>query len=147
MNILEYRKGNHSVYGLQYHIVLVTKYRKKCMDDEISEFLKQDVTRLINGMEGNVIEVNTDKDHIHILAELSPKRSIQDIIGVLKGCTARNVKTKYGGRLSKFYYGEKYSFWSNSYFISTTGGACLDVIQKYIEQQGIVRPKGRPKKK
>lgn len=145
--IMEYRKGNHSVYGLQYHIVLVTKYRRRCLDAEISDFLKQDICRLINGMEGNVLEINTDMDHIHILTELSPKRSIQDVIGVLKGCTSRNVKTRFKDNLSEYYYGDNYSFWSASYFISTTGGVNLDVIKKYIEQQGQApRPKGRPKK-
>lgn len=144
---MEYHKGNHSVFALQYHIVLVVKYRKKCINSEIAQFLKNDITRLINQMEGRVIEINTDKDHVHILAELSPKRSIQDIIGVLKGCTSRNVKTRYKIELGNYFYGEKYSFWSDSYFISTTGGACLDVIQKYIEQQGQPkRPKGRPRK-
>ena len=144
---MEYRHGNHSVYGLQYHIVLVTKYRKKCISPQMAEFLKEDITRLIRLLEGDVLEVNTDLDHVHILAELSPKKSIQDVIGVLKGCTARNVKTKFQEELKEFYNGEKYSFWSNSYFISSCGGVNLEVVKKYIEQQGGKRPKGRPKKK
>ena len=70
---MEYRKSSHAVYGLQYHIVLVTKYRRKCINEEIGDRLKKEIIRLIEGHEGHVVSIETVCDHVHILAELSPK--------------------------------------------------------------------------
>lgn len=96
---MEYRHGKHSVYSLNYHIVFVTKYRRPCITEEIGDFLKAEIIRLIESMEGHVSEVEYHRDHIHILAELSPKHAISEQIGVLKGVTARNVKKDMGTRL------------------------------------------------
>ena len=70
---MEYRKSSHAVYGLQYHIVLVTKYRRKCINEKIGDRLKKEIIRLIEGHEGHVISIEAVCDHVHILAELSPK--------------------------------------------------------------------------
>lgn len=93
---MEFRHGKHSVYSLNYHIVFVTKYRRPCITEEIGDFLKAEIIRLIESMEGHVSEVEYHRDHIYILAELSPKHAISEQIGVLKGITARNVKKRYG---------------------------------------------------
>ncbi len=93
---MEFRHGKHSVYSLNYHIVFVTKYRRPCITEEIGDFPKAEIIRLIESMEGHVSEVEYHRDHIYILAELSPKHAISEQIGVLKGITARNVKKRYG---------------------------------------------------
>lgn len=142
---MEYRKGNHSVYGLQYHIVLVTKYRKKCIQGDLKNYLLDALRENIEGKEGSVLEINSDVDHVHLLVELSPKYAIKDIMANLKGATARKVRNRFAGELSA-YYRDSTSFWSNSYFISTTGGDSQEVIPKYIEGQGTQkRPPGRPR--
>ena len=143
---MEYRKGNHSVYGLNYHIVLVTKYRKKCINEELGERLKAECIRLIEGREGRVLEIETDQDHLHILAELSPKYALAESIGILKSVTARIMRRDYAGYLSQFYWGD--SFWSDSYFVASSGGVTMETLRQYVEDQG--KPKkgrGRPPKK
>lgn len=138
---MEYRKGSHSVYGLQYHIVLVTKYRKKCIQGKVKTYLLNALEQNIEWKGGRVLEMNSDLDHVHMLVELSPNYAVKDVVANLKGVTSRMVRKLYKEELSGYYW-DSDSFWSDSYFISTTGGACLEVIQKYIEEQG--KPKRRP---
>ena len=137
---MEYRHGKHSVYSLNYHIVFVTKYRRPCITEEIGDFLKAEIIRLIESMEGHVSEVEYHRDHIHILAELSPKNAISEQIGVLKGVTARNVKKRYGDQIAKYLW--KGQFWAPSFFIATAGGVTLDVLKRYVAEQRTGPSKG-----
>lgn len=83
---------------------------------------------------GSLTEGNHDKDHIHLLLDMPPTCKMDDFIGMLKNTLARNVKKRYGDYLEQYLYGS--SFWSDSYYLSTTGGANLDTVKQYIEQQG-----------
>ena len=131
---MEYRKSSHAVYGLQYHIVLVTKYRRKCINEEIGDRLKKEIIRLIEG-------------HVHILAELSPKYAVANEIATLKTVTARVLRRDYEDYLKQFLWGD--NFWSRSYFVATSGGVTLDVLKEYVETQNRKpgRPHGTKKKK
>lgn len=91
---MEYRKSSHAVYGLQYHIILVTKYRKKCINEEIKDRLKKEVARLID-------------DHVHILAELNPKYAVANEIATLKTVTARIMRRDYDDCLKQFLLEDK----------------------------------------
>jgi putative transposase len=141
---MEYRKNYHCIYGLEYHIVLVTKYRKKVLNEEISKFLKQEIERILIKIGGRLIEVETDLDHVHILAELGPKLAVSEYVRILKTATARLIRNRFKEELKDTLYGD--SFWSNSYFISSTGGVTIDTIKKYVENQGKPAKMGRPKK-
>jgi putative transposase len=136
---MEMKKGNHSVYCLTYHVVFVVKYRKKCITPEIGNYLLDNAKRLLQLWDGELIEGNTDQDHIHLLISMNPKYELARYIGVLKNSLARNVRNQYSEYLKQFLWGD--SFWSDSYYIATTGGVNLDTIQKYIENQG------KPKRK
>ena len=137
---MEYKRTTHSVYGLQYHIVLVTKYRTPCINHELSERLKSEIIRLIEQREGEVISIETAIDHVHILASLSPKYAIANEIAMLKSVTSRILRRDYGDYLKQFLW--KGSFWSQSYFIASSGGVTLDVLKQYVENQN--RRPGRP---
>ena len=137
---MEYRKSSHAVYWLQYHIVLVTKYRRKCINEEIGDRLKKEIIRLIEGHEGHVISIEAVFDHVHILAELSPKYAVANEIATLKTVTARILRRDYGDYLKQFLWGD--NFWSRSYFVATSGGVTLDVLKEYVETQN--RRPGRP---
>lgn len=130
---MEYHRTTHAVYGLQYHIVLVTKYRARCINEEIGERLKLEFHRLIEGREGRILSIEVMPDHVHILAELSPKYAIASEIAMLKGVTSRILRRDYGDYLKQFLW--KGSFWSASYFIASSGGVTLDVLKKYVEGQ------------
>jgi putative transposase len=137
------KKGNHSVYCLTYHVVFVVKYRKKCITPEIGNYLLDNAKRLLQLWDGELIEGNTDQDHIHLLISMNPKYELARYIGVLKNSLARNVRKQYSEYLKQFLWGD--SFWSDSYYIATTGSVNLDAVQKYIENQG--KPKRKYTKK
>ena len=118
---MEYRRSSHAVFGLQYHIVLVTKYRRKCIS-------------------GEMISIEAVEDHVHILAELSPRYAVSNEIATIKTVTARLLRRDYEDYLKQFLWGD--SFWSRSYFVATSGGVTLDVLKEYVETQN--RKPGRP---
>ena len=141
-----YRRTGHAVYLVTYHIVLVTKYRCRCLDGELVESIKADFTRMIGANKGRVHAIECDRDHVHILAELPIDQPVAKFIGVLKGATSRNARGDYGEQLSKFYWEkEKWSLWSDSYFLASTGGVTLDVVRRYVESQPTKkRKRGNP---
>lgn len=128
----EHRYG-HSVYSLTYHIILVTKYRRPVLTGAVAEKLKSECVRLIRSMGGQVTEIETDNDHVHILAELSPQRALSDQMNVLKGVTSRILRRDHGDELKKMLWGS--SLWSESYYIATAGGVTIETLKKYVESQ------------
>lgn len=100
-------------------------------NEEIGDRLKKEIIRLIEGHEGHVVSIETVCDHVHILAELSPKYAVANEIATLKTVTARILRRDYGDYLKQFLWGD--SFWSRSYFIATSGGVTLDILKEYVE--------------
>jgi len=130
----DFKKLYHCVYNLKYHLVLVTKYRKKCITSSIMIRLKEIFSELCKKWECSLIEFNGEPDHIHILLELNPKIALSTFINNLKTVSSRYIRKDFINHLSKFYY-KNPVFWSRSYCILTCGGAPLSVIKQYIEQQ------------
>lgn len=130
---MELKKNRHAVYGLTYHIVLVTKYRKKCINEDVFLYLKDYIERIISDWNGELLELNHDVDHLHLLVDLPPQQAPSKAICSLKTVTSRGLRKEFPDYLSQFYW--KDSFWSDSYLVLTTGGATIDVIKKYIENQ------------
>ena len=114
---------------------MVTKYRHKCITNDIFNAVKRKVESVIENWNGSVIEINHDKDHIHMLVELPPQIAISNAVCSIKTVTSRLVKKEFKEYIEKFYWKE--SFWSNSYLALSVGGATLDVVKKYIEEQGL----------
>ena len=133
----EYTHTAHAVYALEYHIVLVVKDRKPCLTGGVAEACKRECARILEHYEGKILQMEMDVDHIHILVSLGTKYSIKEIVNVLKGVSARMLRRDYGETIRKYLW--KDSFWSDSYFIASSGGVTLDVLKKYVEQEG--RPK------
>ena len=139
----EYHKLRHCVYRLDYHIVLVVKYRKQCITDEIGTFLVDRSRIVAEAFGGDLIEGKADLDHLHLVISLPPAVCISDFVASLKNTTSRMVRKQYAEYLKQYLWGN--SFWTDSYFISSTGGAALDIIMKYVESQG--NPKRAYRKK
>lgn len=120
---------------LQYHLIFVTKYRKKILDDRISAKIKTIIEELCvkNRWELITIEVG-ESDHIHIMLKLAPKFSISKVVQILKQMTRYYVWQDFPS-LRKHYW-KKDLLWSSGYFCSTTGEASAETIKKYIESQG-----------
>ena len=134
MDIQELRTLYHCIYSENYHLVLITKHRRKCISPEMLVRLKKISTRIISTWEGELLEFNGESDHVHLLLSIPPKVAPSALVNNLKTVTARLIRKEFAGALAKVY--DKPVFWSRSYCIITCGGAPLSILKQYIEQQG-----------
>lgn len=126
-------KGYHCVYDLNYHLILVTKYRREVITDAISNELRNIFTKTGSRYGIDVKEFNHDKDHLHILFTAKPTTEMSKFLNVYKSQSSRLVKQQFP-EIKTQLWEEK--FWSRSYFLATTGGVTRDIIQRYIQSQG-----------
>jgi len=130
---MELDSNNHSVFMLWYHLVLVIKYRKKVITNDISECLQKMFVRISADYNITLQEWNHDIDHVHILFRAHPNTELSKFINAYKSASSRIVKKDYP-QVRKYLWKE--FFWSRSFCLLTTGGAPIEVIRKYIESQG-----------
>ena len=124
----------HCVYNLQYHLVLVTKYRRKVINQPIITKLEEHFKYLLNDRwESELLEFNGEPDHVHLLISLNPKVEPYKLVNNLKTVSSRIIRRDFPEQVDKFY--RKPVFWSRSYCIITCGGAPLSVLKQYIENQ------------
>ena len=127
-------RNHHSVYLLTYHLVLVTKYRRKVITQEIFDELTNIFEKISLKYGIELQEAYWDNDHIHILFEATPTTSLVKFINSYKSASSRLIKKDFPEIRDKLW---KSVFWKTGYFITTTGGANIETIQKYIQQQRI----------
>ena len=125
-------KNQHSVYALTYHLVLVIKYRKQVINQQIYDRLINIFLRISKSYRINLQESNFEPDHIHFLFKAKPDTSLMKFINAYKSASSRLIKKEYPHIKKKLW---KEAFWKIGYFISTTGGANIETIRKYIENQ------------
>lgn len=125
--------NNHSVFLMHYHLILVVKYRRKVIDEEISNSLKEIFERIQTKYNITLQEWNHDKDHIHVLFKGNPNTEISKFINAYKSASSRLIKKEYPQIRKQLW---KEYFWARSFCLLTSGGAPIEVIKKYIEQQG-----------
>jgi putative transposase len=133
---MEYRldKGCHSVYSLQFHLVLVTKYRKKVLVGKLAQRLKEIVEEVAKHFRVRIIEQETDKDHIHILFSGRPTLTLSRFVNSLKSVTSRKLRKEFPEVMKKELWGGK--FWSQSYFIASVGQVKPEDVKRYVQSQG-----------
>ena len=124
----------HALYNLEYHVVLVTKYRKSCINDAVFKSIKTQAERIIQMKGGTIEAINYEGDHVHMLLSMPPQACMSVTINNIKTTTARIVRRDHGDYLKQYYW--KPVFWSRSYLILSSGGAPIEVIKQYIEEQG-----------
>ncbi|BBD55704.1 IS200/IS605 family transposase [Planktothrix agardhii] len=124
------RKERHSVSDLKIHLICVTKYRRKILTLESLKLIEKSFQEVAQKMDFQILEFNGESDHIHVLIKYIPKLSISVIVNALKGVSSR----RYGQAGFPKPYG-KQSLWSPSYFVSSVGGAPLEVLKSYIKNQ------------
>lgn len=129
---MELDNNNHSVFKLYYHLILVVKYRKQVIDDEICEYLGNRFKIIGENYNITLEEFNHDKDHVHILFRTHPNTNMSIFINAYKSSTSRMVKKLYPEVKKKLW---KSMFWTKSYCLLTTGGVTIDIIKRYIETQ------------
>ena len=128
-----YYTNRHSCFLLQYHIVLVTKYRHPILEGKIKESVYTTIQNICDEKGYNILEMTGEPDHVHILLETGTDMKPQEFINIIKTKTARFTRRDYWELLKKWYW--KPLFWSDSYFISTVGVNTLDVVKQYIQNQ------------
>lgn len=130
---MELQNNNHSVFSLNYHLVLVVKYRRKVIDDDISARLREIFEYIQPTYNITLQEWNHDQDHIQALFSAHPKSELTKFLNAYKSASSRLIKKEYPQIREKLW--NEY-FWSRSFCLISTGGAPIEVIRKYIESQG-----------
>ena len=128
----KYKKLSHVVYKCEYHIVWVPKYRFRILEGEIKRLLEEDIKLLCEWKKCEIEEMSVQKDHIHLVLSISPRVSVSQLMGILKGKLAIKLFKSYPKMKKKPYWGNH--FWARGYFVSTVG---LDeeVIKRYVKYQ------------
>ena len=131
---MRFVESSHSVYSLSYHIVWVTKYRRRILNPGVIDYLKKLFPKLIRSIPGvEIEEIGFDKDHIHFVMVIPPKYSISDVMAQMKSQSASALRERYKW-LSRVYFKENI-VWSTGYFVSSVG-ANEEMIKNYVKHQG-----------
>ena len=125
--------NNHSVFALNYHLILVVKYRRKVIDDVISNRLKDIFDYISPNYNITISEWNHDLDHVHVLFKAQPNSELSKFINAYKSASSRLIKKEYPS--IKQYLWKDY-FWSRSFCLISTGGTTIEIIREYIKKQG-----------
>ena len=125
--------GRGYVYSLQYHIVWCVKYRSKILTPDIEVSLMAIIHKIAKDNDFEILEANTDKDHIHLLISCSPQHYIPSMIKALKGVSARLLMKEHGDSLKQKLWGGH--LWNPSYFVATVSENTEAQIREYIERQ------------
>lgn len=133
MDALKTKKNRHGLYRLEYHLVLVTKYRKPCITEALYQDLHRETLRLFEGWDIELLEMNYEPDHVHLLISTTPQVCLGTMINSYKSVTSRLMRKMHEEHLAKLYW--KPYFWNRSYLILSSGGASIETIQKYIQGQ------------
>lgn len=132
---MPYNKHNRRKCSLRVHLVLVTKYRKKLLRGELADNVKQKVYDYCNIKGHDLLAMETDLDHIHILLVYDATDRVSDIVKGIKQITTHYLWNKYHNLLDAQYW-KKRIFWSDGYFACSVGDASTETIQNYIKSQG-----------
>jgi putative transposase len=126
-----YYTTSHSKFNIKFHLIFVIKYRKKILIGDLNNSLKQLCLDISLHSDFSIDILETDKDHIHILVNSIPKLSPLMIVRKLKQETTIGLWKKHNTLLQKHFWKE-HTFWSDGYFVCSTGDASTETIRKYI---------------
>ena len=127
---MEYKSNNNVVYSCKYHVVWCPKYRRKVLKNGIDTRLKELIQETCVEISADIIEMEIMPDHVHLLIEVDPQYGIHKAVKLIKGKTSRILRQEFSELRSRLP-----TLWTNSYFVSTVGGAPLAIIKQYIEDQ------------
>ena len=127
---MNYKSNNNVVYSCKYHVVFCPKYRRPVLVDGVDLRLKELIMETSEELNVEIIEMEIMPDHVHLLMEVDPQFGIHKAVKQIKGYSSRILRSEFPWLRSRIP-----SLWTNSYFVSTVGGAPLSVIKQYIENQ------------
>lgn len=132
----DFRTGRCCVYLMHVHLVFVTKYRRNVFTKEVLDDLREIFKSICNNFEAKLIEFDGENDHVHLLVNYPPKIAISTLVNSLKGVSSRLIRKKGYPSIQKALWGK--SLWSPSYFSGSCGGAPLEIVKQYIQQQRLI---------
>lgn len=127
---MKYKSNRNVVYSCKYHVVWCPKYRRKVLVNGIDNRLKELIKEICQEIQVEIIEMEVMPDHIHLLMEVDPQFGVHKAVKLIKGRTSRILRQEFPYLKTKLP-----TLWTNSYFVSTVGGAPLSVIKEYVENQ------------
>lgn len=128
--MVEYKSNRNVVYSCKYHVVFCPKYRRKVLVNGVDERLKAIIRETAAELHAEIFELEVMPDHVHILCEVDPQFGVHRFVKAVKGRSSRILRQEFPWLKKRLP-----SLWTNSYFVSTVGGAPLQVIKQYIERQ------------
>lgn len=129
-----FRKLSQTIWHCQYHIVWTPKYRFRIITGEIAQEVENCIRAFSEQSKTEIIELNVQVDHVHLLSMVPPKLSISEYIGIIKGRTAIRVLNKFKHLKKEPYWGNH--FWSRGYCVDTVG-LDAEMIRKYVKYQEV----------
>lgn len=127
---MKYKSNNNIVYSCKYHVVWCPKYRRRVLVEGVDERFKQIAAEVADEMGFDIIEMEVMPDHVHMLLEVDPQLGIHRAVKRIKGRTSHDLRVEFPWLKSRIP-----TLWTNSYFVSTVGGAPLAIVRQYIENQ------------
>src|ERR1019366_8217771 len=125
-----YRSNNNIVFCCNYHVVFCPKYRRAVLVGAVEKRLKEIAREVCIERDAELLEIECDKNHVHMILSVDPQFGIHKLIKQIKGRSSHHLREEFPDLKSKMP-----SMWTNSYFVSTVGGVTLDVVKKYVENQ------------
>jgi putative transposase len=123
----------HCVYKINLHIVFVTKYRRKVIAKDMLKRLEEIFSHLCQNQKCELIEFGKEEDHVHLLIDFSPDIAPSRLVNTLKTISSRMIRKEFAEHIDKFYW--KPVFWTGAYCVLSAGGAPLEVLKQYIQEQ------------
>jgi len=130
VKLKDYKSNRNVVYSSKYHVVWTPKYRRPVLQNNIAVRLEQVLRETCDKYQAETIAVEIMPDHVHLLVEVDPQFGIHRLVKNLKGVSSRLLRQEFPYLKSRLP-----TLWTNSYFVSTVGGAPLSVIKQYVENQ------------
>jgi len=127
------RRGRHCVFKMHVHLVFVTKYRHGVFTKAILDDMQEIFSNVCTDFEAALVEFEGEDDHVHLLVEYPPKVAVSKLVNSLKGVSSLLIRKKNYPSIKKKLWGN--ALWSPSYFAGSCGGAPIEIIRQYIEQQ------------
>jgi putative transposase len=126
----EVRSNNNVVYRCHYHVVWCPKYRRNVIGEAVDTRLKEIIREVCAERNAPIEAIETMPDHVHLLVVVDPQYGIHRLVKQIKGRSSRLLRQEFPHLKSRMP-----TLWTNSYFVATTGGATLEVIKRYVENQ------------
>jgi len=131
MGVFDGFKSNRNVvYRCHYHVVWCPKWRRKVIEGDIETRLKEIIREVCAERDADIIELETMPDHVHLLVTVDPQYGIHRLIKQIKGRSSRQLRDEFPPLRTRIP-----TLWTNSYFVATVGGAPLEVVKQYVENQ------------